>query len=378
MKPTTTRDPEERPGRVRARPGGGLLGARIASASIALVPPAPLARRSAAEVERWFSGEALSPLARSGQELPISLVVREREGGRRYPFHVPGYCGPRLVSERAYRSVSPGGRVLLPAIPRAERGAFAAPPGHRYLLADIDRCFPALLATVAGDDALMEAVRGDLHQEAGDAMAPHLPTDGRRRLGKRFNNAVIGLISPAGWGRHLHDLGLDVSEAEAAAMHARWWARFPAARTFRDTWSDLHHAAARDGRCLQLAFPDGRPYTFDAATVRGFAPRPRWAHLTDPTARLDASVRTTFSAIWRGIEGVILDEAIARLHLLGQDGLRLVLPVYDGLVVQAPASHAERLAVEVHGALLQALAAVGVPATVTITDAATWAGSDGR
>ncbi len=387
--PTAKRGPAQgSPSGARARPAGGvggtrglLLGCRLdrKHSMLTLDPPTPLERRSVAEVGSWFSDAWLSPLFPSGLDLPgrleVSLVVREREGGRRYPFHLPGYEGPRVVGERAYRTASAGrDRVLLSAIPKAQRHAFAAPPGHRYLLADIDRCFPVLLASVADDEALLDAARGDLHQEAGDTLAPHLSANERRWLGKRFNNAVIGLISPAGWHHHLRELGITVTVLEANRMHDRWWERFAAARDFRDAWLDFHRSVAKANQPLRIVYPDGRPFTFDRATVRGVARRPRWERLASPQARLAASARRTFAAIWRGIEGVVLDEVLHRLHALRGEGLRLVLPLYDGVLLQAPESCATQLAEQVRNAFLAAFRVVGIPAGVTITDAPTWGG----
>jgi hypothetical protein len=366
----------------RARPTGSLLLSAFldfAACSLVLTSPWLLSRHTAALVASWFSGSWLALLRPSGlplpSPLPLSLVVREREGGRRYPFYIPRYRGPRVVGEAAYRAASATApRVLLSAIPRIDRHCFPAPPGRRYVLADIDRCFPVLLATVAQDEELLAAARSDLHQEAGDTLAPRLPAAERRRLGKRFNNAVIGLITPNGWQRHLRGAGILTTLAEAQAMHDRWWARFARARAFRDAWLEMHASAAAANRPLRIVYPDGRPYSFDAATVRGVARRPRWAHLVEPQARLDASARTTFSAIWRGVEGLVLDEALHRLYELRGQGLRLVLPLYDGLLLEAPDGSTDLLCAHVADAVGAALRAVGVPAGVTVNASTTWAG----
>ena len=202
-----------------------------------LVPAEPVPRASAADVVGWFSDDGLAPLAPAPgalrslladseavvcpvldalpASLPISVVRREREGGRRYAYHRPG-------SERQFRALPPVSSLLLPAIPGRVRQAFVAPSGQRYVVADIDRCFPTLLATVARDRGLLEAVRRDLHQEAGDAMAPDLPADQRRRLGKRFNSALVGLVSPAGWHRKLREFDVAGSIDDARRMHDAW------------------------------------------------------------------------------------------------------------------------------------------------------------
>jgi len=362
----------------------------VAGASLALVPPRALVRYALAAVAAWFSSAFLSPLhpdagararllasgASFPSPLPVSLVAREREGGRRYAFWLADYRGPRVASLRASRGARrrASAAVLLPAIPRSVRSAFPAPPGCRYLLADIERCFPVLLATVSRDHSLLAAARGDLHQTAGDAMAPGLPAAERRRLGKLFNNAVIGLITPTGWQAELLRHGLSITRAEAQAMHARWWERFPDARRFRDAWIALHRNAAARHLPIRLSFPDGRQYSFDTATVRGAARRPKWDAIGDPKLRLAASIRTTFSAIWRGVEGVLLDEALARVYALRDRGVRLVLPMYDGLLLQVPDDQADALVPVVRAAMHEAFTHVGVPATASVVVSPTWSG----
>lgn len=369
------------------------------------VPPCPLNRASLSEVEAWFHpsflaslqpdrialrelidawcGEAaaggLAPtaatwLAHLPAVVPISLVRREREGGRRYAYHLPRYRGPIVVSERQFRRLR-GPRVLLPAIPRRVRRAFVAPRGHRYVSVDIDRCFLVLLATVANDDNLMAAASRDLHQEAGDVMAPSLAPLDRRRVGKLFNNAVVGLVSPQGLHLAMRRARMHTTIEEASAQHRRWWSQFSRARDMRDHWAAHHRRAAARSDSIRITYPDRRTYSFDAATVRGSAPRPRWAHLRTRASRLDAAIRTTFSALWRGVEGALLDRCLQLLFPLRSRGIRLVLPIYDGLLLQVPTRDAEPLADAAHNAVMHALADLGVPATASVDIRATWAAS---
>ena len=119
-------------------------------------------------------------------------------------------------------------------------------------------------------------------------------------------------------------------------------------------------------------YPDGRRTTFDAATVRGVARRPRWAGLQGRSQRLQAAIRTTFSAIWRGTEGVLLDQILRRIQPLRARGLRLVLPTYDGLLLQAPRATAPELAREIRRAFDDALQQLGVATTATVEVRQAW------
>jgi len=315
-------------------------------------------------------------LAACPATLSPNIVWREHHGGRKYPCVVPGYSGPLVTGENTFkaarRSSGAASSVLLSSIPRELRPAFVAPKGHLYIDVDIDRCFPVLLATLARDEVLLAASLGDLHQTAGDEMAPHLLPAERRRLGKLFNNSVVGGISPSGWHQKLKSMGHRFSLAQATAMHSAWWGRFERATLFRDRWSELHRAAAKANQPLRVELPTGRAFTFDKGFVRGQARREKWKNISDSERRLEAAMRTTFSSVFRGVESVILDRALQLIYPLRNRGLRLVLPLYDGALFQAPEADAETLANDVRQACLLALTQVGVPAGVSCETRAAW------
>ncbi len=76
----------------------------------------------------------------------------------------------------------------------------------------------------AGDEDLLRAAGGDLHQEASDVIAPDKPVGERRELGKVFNSAVVGLISPQGWDTKLRRRGIHILGTRVREMPQRWWA----------------------------------------------------------------------------------------------------------------------------------------------------------
>ena len=155
-------------------------------------------------------------------------------------------------------------------------------------------------------------------------------------------------------------------------MIGGWWSRFARARDFLEAWLQLHQGAALANAALGIRLPDGRRFSFDKGVVRGVAKRPKWVHIKDPQRRLTASMRTTFSSIFRGVESVILDRALQLIYPLRTHGLRLVAPMYDGALLQAPEASAEALTSEVRRAFLLALTEVGVPAGVSCEIRAAW------
>ena len=79
------------------------------------------------------------------------------------------------------------------------------------------------------------------------------------------------------------------------------------------------------------------------------------------------------SSILRGMEGILLDRALQLIHPLRSEGLRMVLPVYDGVLLQVPENKAEVLAEEVRAAFARTLFEAGVVAQVSTAVRPTWA-----
>ena len=337
-------------------------------------PSVPFPRPQGSEVKEWFSPRFSARLThKTGSDFSPTLTWRESQGGRKYPTYLPSYSGDRVVSEKKWRSVRRPGGLLLSAISRVDRKDFRAPLGTLFLDVDIDQCFPAILASLSKDGELRAACRGDLHRVSGDLLVPTLEAGVRRSIGKLFNLSAVGGVTAIGWRIHLREAGIDVSLSEAERMLATWWESFGAARTFRREWADLHHSTLSAGKALRIYLPGGHSYLFEAGALRGDVKGGYLVKTGTPEQRVSAAVRTTFSSIFRGIESVILDRALQLLYPLRGEGLRLVLPLYDGLLLQVPEETAPDLAEAAKKAFEQALTEVGVAASVSTKLKPSWA-----
>ena len=345
----------------------------LSPGSFVVRSPSVLPRVHLAEAQAWFGSGFLRPLCHeTGPELSPNLVWRETHGGRKYPTYLPGYTGPVVVSEARWRSARRPGGLLLSAISRSKREGFRAPPGKVFLDVDIDQCFPSILAALSGDEDLARACHGDLHQVSGDLLVPGMDPSERRSIGKLFNLSAVGGITAPGWSYHLKDRGVEVSLDEASLMLETWWGRFPAARDLRDSWGAMHRETARRGSSLRVKLPGFRGFTFGAGAVRGGAKKGYVVKEGTPDSRLSAAVRTTLSSVFRGMEGLLLDRSLQLIYPLRREGVRLVLPMYDGVLLQVPEDRAETLSREVRAAFAQSLREVGVPALVSSTIRSAW------
>ncbi len=385
--PPRLEDVEARSGGLPARADEGAAGARSSvnreprAPGVSLLPgslvvssPSRIPRVHLAEVQSWFGRDFLVPLHHeSGPSLQPTLVWREQHGGRKYPTYLPTYKGPMVISEARWRKVRQPGGILLSCISRKHRPGFKAPLGTTFLDVDIDQCFPAILAALSGDRKLAQACQEDLHQVSGDVLAPGLDPAKRRAIGKLFNLSAVGGITATGWAFHLQDHGLSVTQEEAQRMLESWWAGFPEARDFRDRWARAHRAAAKKGDPLWIHLPGERSFHFAPGGVLGDSKGGYIVKTGTPAQRLDAAVRTTLSAVFRGIEGLLLDRALQLAFPLRREGVRLVLPVYDGALFQVPENTAAALSEEVRAGFAQALAEAGIAARVSTAWRATWA-----
>ena len=171
-------------------------------------------------------------------------------------------------------------------------------------------------------------------------------------MAKVLNNATIGLAGAGELQRHMKLAGIEVTFDYAHQVRTAWWGRYAAAAALRDRLELAVASAAAQRQALQLIAPDGRALRFSPAEVAG---------ATLPNGKI-MGFTTIFSAIWRCIEGLVIDTAIEQLAPSSQ--IKLVTGMYDGLVYTAPEDMADDAAKAVRDALVWAMWRVGVPGRV--------------
>lgn len=322
---------------------------------LAKVPPAKLYDRAPVIAQ-------LRAAAETGRPLSFNALWRERQGGRRYAFAVPGYTGPLILSHGENERLAPvPGRALLQAIPRVLRPALSAPGGCSLIVADISACFLAIAAGVTRDAALCEDMAADPHARVGQHLAPGAPDP--RAVGKVINNALVGGMTPYGLRDALVEHGFPATADDAKAMYTAWWSRYPTFGGFLHWFEKLLQDRIRNKAGLGIEAPNGRMYSFSPAEVAGWQPREERDY---PHA-----YRSIVSSLWRAVEGSILDRAVQLLHS-ERGSLRLVLTTYDGLLLAAPAGAEEHGIALVRWAFERALWETRVNATVKVEARATW------
>jgi len=296
--------------------------------------------------------------AEAGTAFSFNALWKEHQGGRSYPFFIPGYTGPVNISKNAYEAAGKNGaRHLLAAIHRDVRALLEPPEGYTLLCGDFVACHAQLAHALTGDTALALDLAGDFHQVTGDALAPWAAAKKRRDFGKAINNCLlygatawrVGWYSERFFGEHPGD-------GWAARAHEWWWDRYPQLAAFRDYVQELVIHAQRENQALHVVAPSGWTSKFSAAELRGKVPKGKRS-----AKRPEDIWRSVFSAAFRGVEGDLLDRTLVHWHA-GRDahGGRLVLPLYDGLIVAAPQGQEAAVATALKSAGERAAAELGV------------------
>jgi hypothetical protein len=319
-------------------------------------------------VERGPIVELLSRSAKTGTPFTYNAVGREEHGGRRYAYRLLGHHGCPVLTRHGYKNL-PHPRALLQSIPNAVRPAIRTLPGHDLVLADIQGCFPAIAAALTGDARLQRDLRADMHQRIGDMYATRFDAARRRQVGKLINNALVGGATAYGLREALDEDGIQVPLERACRVHDQWWLRYGGFKAFLDDVRTLIRRQVDAGKGLTIRAPDGHCFRFSAAELSGKV----GGKGKNLEADREAAERRVISSLFRAIEGSALDRALAILQpLKAETGLRLVLTMYDGLVMAVPEALAEEGAEVVRACMVQGLRETGVDAGVDIKVQPRW------
>ena len=288
----------------------------------------------------------------------FNALYKEKHGGRSYPYWFEGYGTPLNVSGRQYAAAKKRApRLLLAAIHREVRALLRAPPGYTLLTGDFETCHAQLAFALTGDAALALDLGRDFHQVTGDALVPWAPAKKRRAFGKAINNCLLYGATPWRVGWYFERFfGERPGDAWAAQAHKWWWGRYPQLAAFRGYVEDLVIHCQRSNLALQVVAPSGWTSKFGSFELRrGVSKGGR------PAKRPEDMWRTVFSAAFRGVEGDLLDRTLVHWHA-GREahGGRLVLPLYDGLLVAAPLGREAAVATALEAAGARAAAELGL------------------
>jgi DNA polymerase-1 len=241
---------------------------------------------------------------------------------------------------------------------RRIRAAFVPEPGWRFLAADYSQVELRILAHVSGEESLVEAFRRgeDIHRRTAAevfGVDPAAVTPEQRDLAKTTNFSVIYGVTAFGLSR-----GLAISQKDAQAFLARFFARHPRVKA----WLDATVAQGRERGWVETALGRRRwvpELRSGNPQLRGFGER----------MAVNAPIQGTAADLTK-IAMVRLDRA------LGERGLatRMLLQVHDELLFEAPPGEVPALEPLVREIMESALA-LSVPLRVDITAGEDWAGT---
>jgi hypothetical protein len=291
--------------------------------------------------------------ALSGEPFTFNALWREKQGGRMYPFMIPAYRGPITISKRQYEGSRP--RHLLAAIRRDVRAVLEPPPGSTLLELDFKSCHAAIGFALSGDAQLGADLDGDIHQVVGNLVLPQGDERQRRDFGKSLNNAMFFGQSPHGFGHLAKDyLGVIPPEDLCIKIWNGWWVRYPRLADFRDRVNGLVLQAQASRGAVEIEAPSGRTSRFSPAEVLGEVGAGR------PAPGPGGAWRSVFSACFRAVEGDVLNQTLRHFHADSEGG-RLVLPLYDGMLVAAPAGSERPIGDALMRAAERAVQDLGIP-----------------
>jgi DNA polymerase-1 len=252
-------------------------------------------------------------------------------------FHQTGAATGRLSSSDPNLQNIP----IRSEVGRQIRKAFVAARDHRLVCADYSQIELRILAHLSGDQALIEAFRGD--QDIHTAVAaqvfnvtPEAVTRAQRGHAKVVNFGIIYGVTPYGLARRIE--GLDVEAAKA--LIAGYKAKFAGIDRFL-------------GQCVDQALRLG--YVTTMLGRRRLIPQIESSN--GQTRALGE--RLAINTVVQGSAADLIKLAMVNLYQRIRDErlpMRLLLQIHDELVVETPAAEADRAGAVVREAMEGAMA----------------------
>ena len=292
----------------------------------------------------------------AGEAFTFNAVPREDQGGRMYPHYLSAYQGPVTISDNKLTAARRNGRsLLLSSIRRDVRALMIAPAGWTLMELDFRSCHAAIGLALTGDEQLATDVDADVHQVIGDlAFSGEPDPAARRSYGKELNNKMSFWFTIVGLAGLTEDLlGRPPADGTGEKAWRAWWGRYPSLEALRDEVQALVQKAQALGQHLEIVAPSGCVSKFDRRELMGRSFK------DTPDRHPDVMWKTVFSAVFRAVEGDLLDGTLRNFHADNAGG-RPVLPLFDGALVAAPSGNEEAVIRALDSAAARAAADLGV------------------
>ncbi len=255
----------------------------------------------------------------------LPALIDPRTGRIHTSFNQTGAATGRLSSSNPNLQNIP----IKTELGREIRAAFVPRPGWKLLVADYSQIELRLLAHMSRDPVLVDAFRSgeDIHtRTAAEVMGvpPMMVTREARNRAKAVNFGIVYGISSFGLAQQL-----GISRKEAEQYIQSYFLRYAGVRRFIDDTIE----AVRATGVTKTLFGRERPIpdmNSRNPNARGFAER------------------TAVNSPLQGTAADLIKLAMIRIdkHLSGMEG-KLLLQVHDELVLEAPESEVEQIAVMV-------------------------------
>ncbi len=235
--------------------------------------------------------------------------------------------------------------------PRIRHG-FVAAPGHLFVGADYSQIELRMLAHLSGDPGLAKvfALGQDIHSATAAeifGVSENLVTADMRRGAKAVNFGIIYGLGAFGLAR---DIG--VPQKEAAAFIERYFARFPAVRSYIES---IVKSVMEKEEVVTIL---GRRRLF-----------PGIARAAKPLQQ--ALLRQAVNTTVQGSAADLIKKAMVEVEPSLPSGTRLVLQVHDELVAETPEASAGLVSSILKEAMEQAMK-LSVPIVTSVSEGRRW------
>ena len=280
-----------------------------------------------------------------------------RDAGRRLLAHlgpigiVRAELDPLGAATGRFSCSSPN----LQGLPAPVLPAIEAAPGRVLLEADYSQMELRVLAHFSQDPALLHAFQHDIDLHVRTAasvlgIAEADVTDEQRSLGKTLNFSII-------YGRTAYGLAeeLGVSMQRAEELLAAHAAAYPGVAA----WIAAVHEQARNSGEVRTLYGRRRqlPNIYSASDALAAEAR-----------------RQAVNTIIQGTAADLMKLALIRLNDALPDGVRMLLPVHDSVLLEVPSAVVEETQQIVVAAMESTPADFSVPLKVEVKTGPTWAG----